>query len=215
VLGRDVEHKFWAKLEDLALDISLLLEMLRDRPVASPLAEPTMGMTVYLAEATSDLSFERDQIRRELQARGYSILPDRPLPLSSAELERVVRENLEHVTLSIHLIGGYYGIVPESGDRSIVELQNALATECSQRRASFSRLIWLPTNLPVKEARQEAFINVLKNDPALQLGDDLLQTSLEALKTVIQDKLTVRRVAEGPDTAPDFTRIYLITGCKF
>ena len=147
-------------------------------------------MTVYLAEATSDLSFERDQIRRELQARGYTVLPDRPLPLSNAELERVVRENLEHATLSIHLIGGYYGIVPESGDRSIVELQNALATECSQRRASFSRLIWLPTDLHAKEARQEAFINTLQNDPALQPGDDLLQTSLETLKTAIQDKLT-------------------------
>ena len=156
-------------------------------------------MTVYLAEATSDLSFERDQIRRELQARGYTVLPRSPIPLSNAELESVVREHLEHATLSIHLIGGYYGIVPESADRSIVELQNALATECSQQCASFSRLIWLPTDLHVKEARQEAFISALQNDPALQPGDDLLQTSLEALKTAIQDKLTVSQVAEGPD----------------
>jgi hypothetical protein len=166
-------------------------------------------MTVYLAEATSDLSFERDQIRRELQARGCTILPDRLLPLSSAELERVVRENLKHATLSIHLIGWYSGIVPESGDRSIVELQNALTAECSQRRASFSRLIWLPTDWRMKEARQEAFINALQNDPALQAGDDLLQISLEALKNTIQDKLTVSWVAEGPDIAPDITRIYL------
>jgi hypothetical protein len=62
----------------------------------------------------------------------------------------------------------------------------------------------------MKEARQEAFINALQNDPALQAGDDLLQISLEALKNTIQDKLTVSRVAEGPDIAPDITRIYLI-----
>jgi hypothetical protein len=140
-------------------------------------------------------------------------LPDCPLPLSSAELQRVVRENLEHATLSIYLIGGYYGIVPESGDRSIVELQNALTAECSQRRASFSRLIWLPTDWRMKEARQEAFINALQNDPALQAGDDLLQISLEALKNTIQDKLTVSWVAEGPDIAPDITRIYLLDCC--
>ena len=42
VLGRDIEHKFWAKLEDFALDIRSLLEMIRDRPVASPFRCPPL-----------------------------------------------------------------------------------------------------------------------------------------------------------------------------
>ena len=210
VLGRDLERKFWAKLEDLALDISYLLEVMWDQHIDPPLLVPPSGITVYLAETTSDLSFERDQIRRELHTRGHTVLPDRPLPLSGPELESVVRKHLKGCALSIHFIGELYGIVPESADHSIVELQSILAAECSQQYPSFARLLWLPTDLQVKDKRQEAFISALQNDPALQPGDDLLQTSLEDLKTAIQDKLALPRSKEGPKTDAELTRIYLI-----
>jgi hypothetical protein len=210
VFGRDLERKFWAKLEDLALDISYLLEIMWDRPIASPLLVPPSDITVYLAETTSDLSFERDQIRRELHTRGHTILPDQPLPLSGPELESVVREHLKRCAFSIHLIGGVYGIVPELADRSIVELQNMLAAEHSQQYSSFARLLWLPIDLQVKDTRQEAFISALRNDPALQPGDDLLQTSLEDLKTAIQDKLALPGPEEGAEEGTGLTRIYLI-----
>ena len=209
-LGHEIEQKFLAKLEDLALDICALLELLKDQHSEPLRPGPPSGMSAYLAETASDLSFERDQIRRELQARGHTVLPDRPLPLSGPELESVVREHLNRCTLAIHLIGEFYGIVPELAERSIVELQFALSAEYSQQNSSFSRLIWLPTDLQVKEDRQAVFIDALQNDPALQPSDDLLQTSLEALKTAIQDKLASSRAKEGRKADPELTRIYLI-----
>ena len=187
--GREVEPEYWARLEDLAYDIHQLLEIIRDRSPRSRSPAPSAGITVYLATTTADLSAERDQIRRDLQARGCTILPDQHLPLTGPELAEEVRALLQRCRLSIHLIGERYGVVPEASAQSVVELQNALATAYSQQNASFSRLVWLPPGVQAADERQQTFLTALQNDPALQAGDDLLQTSLEELKTVIQDKL--------------------------
>ena len=225
--GVEVEPEYWTKLEDLAYDIRQLLEMLKADGAASAESTPasaslpSSGVSVYLAETTSDLNAERDQIRRDLQARGHTVLPDQQLPLSGPELESLVQDNLQHCRLSIHLIGERYGIVPEAADQSVVALQNALATAYSQNNTEFSRLIWLPTDLQATDERQQTFLNGLQNDPALQVGDDLLQTDLEELKTAIQDKLQPKKVEQKPeldateDAASDIgpsgpTRIYLI-----
>src|SRR5262245_16175794 len=72
--GREVEPEYWTKLEDLACDIRQLLDILKTQSTGSGLLAPSSGMTVYLAETTSDLSAERDQIRRDLQARGHTVL---------------------------------------------------------------------------------------------------------------------------------------------
>ena len=85
--------------------------------------------TIYLAETTSDLSGDRDKLRRELTERGHRILPDRPLPLIHGELEIAVRAYLERSDLAIHLIGRHYGVVPEGGKQSLIELQNEFSIE--------------------------------------------------------------------------------------
>ena len=215
--GREVEPEYWTKLEDLAYDIRQLLELSRAENWASSISLPSSGVSVYLAETTSDLNAERDQIRRDLQARGHTVLPDQQLPLSGPELEHVVQDHLQHCRLSIHLIGERYGIVPEDAAQSVVALQNTLATAYSQRNAEFSRLIWLPPDLQATDERQQAFLTELHNDPALQTGDDLLQTDLEELKTAIQDILqpTKPEQKSEPDAASDVglsgpTRMYLI-----
>lgn len=219
--GREVEPEYWIKLEDLAYDIHQLLEMIKAESSAPSASVPSSGVSVYLAETTSDLNAERNQIRRDLQARGHTVLPDQQLPLSGPALESLVQDNLQRCRLSIHLIGERYGIVPEDADQSVVARQNALAATHSQRNADFSRLIWLPTGLQTTDERQQAFLTELQNDPALQVGDDLLQTDLEELKTAIQDKLQPKKPEQKPkldptaDAASDAepsgpTRIYLI-----
>ena len=211
--GREVEPEYWARLEDLAYDIHQLLEIIRDRSARSHSPVPSSGITVYLATTTSDLSAERDQIRRDLQARGYTVLPDQHLPLTGPELAAEVRALLQRCRLSIHLIGERYGVVPEASAHSVVELQNALATAYSQQNAGFSRLVWLPPTVHATDARQQTILTALQNDPALQVGDDLLQTSLEELKTVIQDKLKPPAAQKGVPTDAGSsrpTRIYLL-----
>ena len=150
--------------------------------------EAPMGETIYLAETSFDLSPQRNNIKRELQERGHLVMPDRPLPLNGPELQDAVRTYLQTSKLSIHLIGANYGVIPEAADRSVVCLQNDLAAERSKGNG-FARLIWLPEGLETKEDRQRQFVEYLKFDANAQQGADVLQTSIEELKTYIQDKL--------------------------
>ena len=208
---------YWQRIDDVAQDITALLESMRSSSGSQPDVEVTTatteipGSVVYLAETSFDLSPQRDRIKRELQERGHRVLPDRPLPLNGPELEVLVQEYLKVSKLSIHLIGANYGVIPEASDRSVVCLQNDLAAERSKGN-SFARLIWMPEGLQAKEDRQHEFIRYLKYDPTAQHGADLLETSIEELKTYIQDKLrptpkpsiTKSARAEGP------LRIYLV-----
>ncbi|PWT79527.1 MAG: hypothetical protein C5B44_06725, partial [Acidobacteria bacterium] len=185
---------YWQRIDDVAQDITALLESMRSSSGSQPAVEVAMELTespgsvVYLAETSFDLAPQRDRIKRELQERGHRVLPDRPLPLNGPELQELVQEYLNASKLSIHLIGSNYGVIPEAADRSVVCLQNDLAAERSKGN-SFARLIWMPEGLQAKEERQQEFIRYLKYDPTAQHGADLLETSIEELKTYIQDKL--------------------------
>jgi hypothetical protein len=167
--------------------------------------------TVYLAQTTRDLSGERDQIKRELQNRGYDILPEKELPFISPSYEEAVRECVSRAKLSVHLIGGSYGIVPEgAGSRSIVRLQNEVAAERSRDEA-FSRLLWIPVGLAPQEEAQAQFIEHLRTDAATQRGAELLQTPLEELKNVIQLRLTSNGHSLKAETSGERPpKIYLI-----
>jgi hypothetical protein len=191
-LGRNRDQRYWSKLDDLAWDVTQVLSAINPRtkiPAQGSVFSRTQGI-VYLAQTTRDLSGERDQIKRELQNRGYDILPEKELPLISPSYEEAVRECVSRAKLSVHLIGGSYGIVPEgAGSRSIVRLQNEIAAERSRDEA-FSRLLWLPVGLIPHEEVQAQFIEHLRSDAATQQGAELLQTPLEELKNVIQLRLT-------------------------
>jgi TIR domain len=220
--------EYWQKIDDVAQDITSLLsemkfqvgggaagavaggvELVAQPTVASP--DPDAS-TIYLAETSFDLSAQRDRIKRELQERGNIVLPDRPLPLNGPELQEAVREYLKTCKLSIHLIGANYGVIPEAADRSVVCLQNELAAERSSNGSSFARLIWMAEGLQAKEDRQQKFIEYLKYDQVAQQGADLLVTSIEELKTYIQDKLKPVLKPAPPDENDEggALRIYLI-----
>src|SRR5262249_43720510 len=68
---------------------------------------------IYLAETSSELQIQkyREGIAAELEAHGYRIVPplDVDLPDESPHYENRVRQYLETVKLSVHLIGSRYG----------------------------------------------------------------------------------------------------------
>jgi hypothetical protein len=211
--GPEAVKNFLAKLDDLAWDIRQLLESLKNLNGGNGKADvtpPPSGPPVYLSETTFDLSDERDRIKRELQHKGYTVLPDKPLPLITGEFQNAVRSYLSQCRLSVHLVGENYGIIPEGEVCSVVHLQNELAAEYSAE-ASFLRLIWMPVALQARDPRQIEFIKFLQNDPKAQKGADLLQTPLEDLKTVIEDKLTAKKKPEpAAEAHAGPLRIYLI-----
>jgi hypothetical protein len=207
----DKDQRYWDKFKDLVWDLKELIKRLEGSQSNEERAPSIAGTIIYLAETTSDLSEERDKVKRELAQYGHTVLPDKPLPLQASTLQQTVRDYLLRSRLSVHLIGEHYGIIPEmEPERSIVRVQQDLAVERGDD-AQFSRLIWMPPGLQPKDERQQKFVLDLQNSFTSHNGSELLQVKLEDLKTIIQSKLTQKAksvtVVGGADGA---VRIYLI-----
>jgi len=184
VFGPEAQRDFWLKLDDLAHDMCCLLEMLESDPSAD--AVPTGGgEAVYVAVTTADLKEQREAIKRDLEQHGHLVLPDRQLPSTATELEAAVCEDLARCRMSIHMVGSTYSLVPEGGMASLIEIQNELAIHRAKQDA-FSRLVWIPPDLQVKDPRQQQLIDRLRGDARSSAGTDLLERPLEDLRTAIR-----------------------------
>ena len=183
-------RRYWARLEDLAFDISRTVNQ-RERETAVD------GEAVFLAESSPDLQEERGLIRRELLQRGLAVLPERPLPRAANELEAQVREQLRRCRLSIHPMGRGYGEIPEGSEESVVALQAELAVERGAT-GGFSRLLWMPPGLEAEDDRQRRLVERLYTDMRTQAGSDFLITPLERLKVVILNALGERLEPQDP-----------------
>lgn len=198
---RDI--RYWEKLDDLAYDIKQLIEHMRqlgESPAATSKAfeevAPANVKTVYLAETTSDLKAQRDQIKRELQEHGHVVLPDKELPLEAAALKQAVDEYLSRSDFSVHLVGERYGIIPEGEAKSVIHLQSDLAAG----RGGFPRIVWLPPGLETQDERQQGLIDNFLLGQMSPKGTEVLQTKLEDLKTIIHE--TLYRSPEPQASAP-------------
>ena len=219
------DPRYWSALRRLAWDISNMLVALKDnvnKRVTGPLTlTPSNGnsdssKSVYLAESTSDLSQQRELVRDELRQRGYEVLPDKKLPLEEGkQTEAAILSALERSVLSVHLIGTRYGSTPEDDPRSVVRIQEELAAQHSAGKSSFSRLLWIPQGLmtaalEITDQRQKDFVVELQN--RVGAGAELLQTSVEDLKTHLLEKLNPPARSQAPSAArrAKFKQVYLI-----
>lgn len=190
VFGPEAHRDFWLRLDDLAHDVCALLEAVEEGTIdagtaaVAPPAATSTGEAVYLAETTSDLREQRESLRRDLQQRGFVVLPDRPLPYVAEDAEAIIRDLVGRCRMSVHFIGRKYGVVPEGGTASLVEIQHELATLQSQQ-GSLARLLWIPAGLEVDDPRQQTVIEALRLDPRVADGADLLETYFEDLRTTV------------------------------
>lgn len=201
MFGPEAEREFWIRLDDVAHDMCQLLELLH-QDQAARFAGPLAGATVFLAETTSDLKEERDAIKRALQQHGVKVLPSRMLPLAGTEAAAAIREDLEACRMSIHLFGRTYGLVPEGAEASLPEIQSQLAA-ARAASAPFSRVLWIPRGLQVTDDRQKSVLDRLRLDQSMQLGMDLLETSIDELRTMIATRLTEEPKPARPPSAAD------------
>jgi hypothetical protein len=189
----EAEKQYWMKLVDLAHDIHESLLNLNQDGSKAEVKNIFKRKTIYLADTGHDISIQRDIIKRELQRHGYVVLPNHTLPTNLAELEKDVRKDLEESSLSIHLIGAAYGEIPEGADKSIVDIQNSLASEVASakrgKQEEFSRLIWISSYLKTASDRQKSFIENIKRDTEAQEGAEILQNALEDFKNIMREEL--------------------------
>ena len=189
----EAERQYWMELATLCYDIYESLIILRNGSKSSEVKNIYRRKSVYLAETCHYLSVQREVLFRELLRSGYTVLPDRKLPGNINDLERVIRDDLSEVTISIHLIGCAYGDTPEGSDRSLQDIQNRLALERSnsarEHGEDFSRLIWITPDLHLANERQKRFIETLRRDVEAQEGAEILQTLLEDFKNIVREEL--------------------------
>ena len=214
--GHEAKRNYLERVYDLAHEISSILKQMAssNKPPDSP--APRTGRMVYLAEVTSDLKTERDRIRRELLERGHTVLPDRPLPLEVDAAEDLIGDSLAKAHLAIHLIGGRYGVVPEGGESSLIELQSQLSSRQGEKN-SLQRLVWLsPTSQPDSE-RHSKFVRSIHEGSEGMATTELLTGQVEEVKNLAVKRLrTDEQHAETRSLALDQmdddgeTRIYLI-----
>ena len=142
---------------------------------------------IYLAETSFDVAEDRTEVRRELQGQGFRVVPEGHLPVTSPDqFDDAVRECLEQSQLVVHMIGTELAHSPAGHRDDVVVLQNRLAAEYSSENA-IKREIWLPIGCSSDDETQQAFIDSLQRDPAMQGGADVVQGSVQELITNILD----------------------------
>jgi hypothetical protein len=212
--GHEAERSYWMKLVDMAYDLNqLFVNQLRGSVEEENYPKEK---TVYLASTGVDMVIQRDVIKRELMRHGYKVLPNHTLPKEAKSLERMVRDDLSKCRLSIHLIGEDYGYKPKGSELSIVDIQNRIASEHTfqvseynkkqDEKEPFSRLIWVSPDLKNVTERQKIFIEDLKGDAAALEEAEVLQITLQELKSIVREELVTggrfksRRGIQGLDT---------------
>ncbi|GJM29691.1 MAG: hypothetical protein DHS20C17_23260 [Cyclobacteriaceae bacterium] len=181
-------YQYLERFEDVAQDLSQVIRLLTmDIPVGEKPAEipgeTKEGNSVYLAKTTSDLNPLRDNIRRDLEMRGYRVLPDKELPLDQ-RFSEAVKEQLARSQLSVLLLGGKYGLVPEDEEHSVPMLQYRLA-----REAGLPCLIWQPEDMKIDDTRQKAFLDQVLMDPPNHELTEFMSDDFEDFKTHLIDTL--------------------------
>jgi hypothetical protein len=201
----EARWKFYARADDLAQDIVNLLDELAGE---SNVPDATPGRTVYLAATTSDVAETRDDLNRDLQRRGYRILPDRDLPLVAGELSAAITHYLSESDFSIHLLGAWYGARPEGEDRSIPDLQLDLAREFASRH-DLTQLIWVDQGLQAIEEEQVELIERLE---ATNVGSgvELVRAPLDRFKTHVLDAMSRASSQPASVTSSEGQTVYLV-----
>jgi len=201
-------YQFLERFEDVAQDISQVIRSLEkdsQQPPKGPDSSRDIK-AVYLAKTTSDLNPRRDNIRRDLEMRGYRVLPEEELPLDQ-RFREAVKENLNKCQLSVLLLSGKYGLVPEDEECSIPMLQYQLSME-----ADLPCLMWGSDDLKVEDTRQQSFLDMIHTEAPTHAITEILSDEFEDFKTHLIDTL----VSLAPHTEPMVNeeqnppRVYLI-----
>lgn len=182
----------WLRLVDLGYDLyNKIVHASSESSVPSK-----NNKSVFLAEVSDDQVSSHDKIKRELQMHGYEVYPKKHLSSKAEDIIQEVNDYLSNASLSIHLIGENPGFMPEGSDVSIVELQNSIAAQYSEKVYSdesisndFTRLLWIPPDIEFEDEQQKMEVDQLKQNMSALKGAEVIQMPLEMFKTIVMLRL--------------------------
>lgn len=190
--NQEAQRKYWLRIVDLAYDIADVIKSLRQISITSVDYSTYNEKNIYLAETGFDLQLIRDNIKRELIRHGFRILPDHAHPTNIKELEVSIKKDLQKSRLSIHLIGDSYGDHAFSSEKSILDIQNKLASEHAFLNAGsnrFSRLIWISPDAKLQNDKQKIFVENLRREIEDTESAEIIQSPIEDFKLVVLEEL--------------------------
>lgn len=189
-LLNDTEKQYWGKLDDLANDIHEYLK-LSGQLTELKSSNKEKGLTIYLAETSADSMVYRDVLKRELLDNGHVILPKKPLTAQMPLVYAEAMQSINQATLSIHILGSDFGIVPEGSNRSMNEIQNDVADEVMSKTGG-RRIIWIPENVIATDERQKILIEDIRSSMKGIGNAEVVVGDLEICKSVVED--TIKRI---------------------
>lgn len=188
---------FWMRLYDLASNIFSVMDNLKnsDSELAN-INKELNSFNVYLSEVSADLIPQRDAIKRELLRNGYRVLPEKKMPDDLESIMKLVKKNLAVSNMSIHLVGSDHCNI-RGTNVSIVDLQNRMATKHFNELdkaddgsgLNIGRVIWVSPKQKNISVKQRLFIENLKKDNESMRSSELLETTVEELKSYAIKKI--------------------------
>ncbi len=198
--------EFLNRLADLAQDICRLI----NGPAANRKG------TAYGARPTRDVNARYHGIVRELEARGYEVVPaaGSKLPENRERFEEEVSVLLKRSSLSIHLFGNREREENDPPGFTSRHVEYELAKKACQE-VGRPMLVWIPDDLEFESDVQRGF--VFNETEAVQMPHQLeiVRSDLAGFKDVVVQALErLEKMAEAPgEVAGDSPKsIYLVYG---
>ena len=199
-----VRHRYAMCIDDMAQNISKILSGMESAGIV-----PNRG-SVYVGETSYDVKEDRDQLRRSLTQRGYTVLPQSSLRGEiGLEVQRIAKRDLEQCQLAVYPVGAYYAPIPEgAGGRSITELQIDAAVH-DRRNGALPRMLWIPPGVTQPDTEQAIWLERAKRELPTR-GFEVIELRPTDIDTHIQDKLKSKAPKADDDTQTESPEIYLL-----
>ena len=204
-------------LNDLAHDVSKQLNTLKDVDFTStgtPVSLPNAlsKETIFISKPPPNQSEQREELRRYLEDKGYRVVPDKPLPPLAEDIDAAIKEYLLNADLAVLMLGSKRGSIPdgkEDNEHTLNQIQYDAITSIALPTSVLKR-IWLPTGIEDVHPKQQSILDQVRNDVNADLKMELVQSSLEDLKTLLIDELNKKNRTNGAasDNAPH--KVYFI-----
>jgi hypothetical protein len=199
---------YWQRADDIAYAIKRMIAV--DSTAAS--TSPGAAISVYLARTASDMKDTRELLQRELEDRGYRVLPQDELPEDTEGYTRAVQADLQRATLSLHLISSRYGSVPDGASASGVVLQAELAL--GQQAPPLRSIFWSPPEImidTIKDEQQRAFVARLDQSDFNRNRVEFVREPFEQFKSLVIDRLrTTQPTGDKPAPESPAKAIYVV-----
>jgi hypothetical protein len=190
----ELDHEYYARLDDLARALHKRLEELRGAEEPAPAFNPIAGNpgpAIYLAEVTDDLDPLRDEVQRSLNQYGFTVLPVHWYPREPGEFRAAMERELGDCVAFVQLLGPFAGKKPPGGTRTHAALQYEIAAQ---------------RGLPILQWRDPSFDPASTRDPehaALLNGRHVQAVALELFKREVLTRAAEEKKRRAKQPAVD------------